>query len=190
MHERKRFLSLLIIAVLAGCGGGGSADESSNSGNDARPPSETAAGGDETDATIDGSVSFRIDETEIALDFLPADESYYGKLSSAVVARRGRGEPEQLVVTFLGTNLREHAIPGEFPPEGAGTSISTAMQSVGFSYTDPNDDEWAGPGRIYVESFSDAGVLTATFDAVTLPHTDDERPDITLSGGRLRAALR
>ena len=49
--------------------------------------------------------------------------------------------------------------------------------------------EWAGPGRIHVESFSEDGRLVATFDEVTLPHTKGIEPDLTLSNGRLETTL-
>ena len=63
------------------------------------------------------------------------------------------------------------------------------MATVGFIYSDPEGVEWAGPGRIHVESFGNDGIVQGTFDQVTLPQVDNERPEITLTGGSFRARI-
>lgn len=187
MPNTKQLLTWMSMAVLAACGGDGTSEDASID-RDAREAAEAQA--EESAATVaEGAVSFQIDGRQVDLGYLPADANYYMRAAAAVLAKRGRGEPEQFILTFVSTDLRAHDIPGEFPPEGAGSSIQTAMQSVAFSYIDPAGQEWAGPGRVQVESFTDDGVLTVTFDAVTLPHTDKELPDITLTDGRVRATL-
>lgn len=188
MLRTKHYSWFAVAAALAACGGGEPADERAGERGDGTP-SASADARESATAGAEGSVSFRVDGELIELDFLPSDANLYMKVVSTVVAKRGPGEPEQLTVSFVSTDLRAHDIPGEFPPAGAGSSIQTAMQSVGFSYTDPTGKEWAGPGRVHVESFDDDGVLTATFNDVTLPHTDKELPDITLTDGRIRATL-
>lgn len=187
MPKAKHHPWLAVVVALAACGGG-EPDEGAGDRGDGTPSARADARQSAT-AVAEGSVSFRVDGELIELDFLPADANLYMKVASSVVAKRGPGEPEQLTVSFISTDLRAHDIPGEFPPAGAGSSVQTAMQLVGFSYTDPTGEEWAGPARVHVESFDDDGVLTATFDDVTLPHTDKELPDITLTDGRIRATL-
>lgn len=184
MRNTKQHLSWISLAVLAACGGNGTSE------NAAVQREVTEAQAEESGAmTAEGSVSFQVDGRRVDLGFLPADGNYYMKAAATVVAKAGSGEPEQFMLMFVSTDLRAHDIPGGFPPEGAGSSLRTAMQSVGFSYIDTAGQEWAGPGRVHVESFTDGGVLTATFDAVTLPHTNKELPNITLTDGSIRATL-
>ena len=64
-----------------------------------------------------------------------------------------------------------------------------AMASVGFTYTDADGNEWAGPATVQVESLSRDGVLHGTFDGVKLPATDKERPEITLGNGSFRVRI-
>lgn len=188
-----RVLPLLLAALLSSCGGdappggddAGEADRTLSSGSSdassALPPDDAAR--------IEGEVSFQVEGRAITLDYLPEGNNYYMRAAASVLARSGPEEEEQFMLVFMSTDLRAHDIPGEFPPQSSGSSIATAMQSVGFSYIDPTGEEWAGPGRVFVESFSDAGVLTASFESVTIPHTDRERPDLTLTNGRIRAWL-
>lgn len=193
-----RFESLFVIATIALllCSGflvGCSRDQAEEStpasvevaqeGRAQEPPPVTAA------AASAGSASFEVDGEGRDFGFLPADENYYGRMSSGVVAKPKAGASEQLRITFLSMDLRSQEIPGELPPADAGTTIANAMQMVGFSYMDAAGHEWAGPGRIYIESFGDDGTLVARFSSVSLPHTDDERPAITLANGSVTAKL-
>lgn len=49
--------------------------------------------------------------------------------------------------------------------------------------------EWAGPGRLLVESFGPDGLLEARFYAVSIPHTGKRLSNIVLDQGRLRVRL-
>jgi hypothetical protein len=49
--------------------------------------------------------------------------------------------------------------------------------------------EHAGPGKVHVGSFGDDGVITGTFDGVTLPHTEKTLPDLTLDAGHFSARV-
>lgn len=187
MLHTKRFLTCISLVALAACGGDGTPEDAAI--DRGRPEATDARAEESAAAVAEGTVSFQVDGRPVELDFLPDDANYYMRAAAAVLAKRDRDEPEQFMLIFMSTDLRAHDIPGEFPPEGVGSSIQTAMQSVAFSYIDSAGQEWAGPGRVHVESFTDDGVLTATFDAVTLPHTDRELPDITLTDGRVRATL-
>lgn len=183
--------ALLVATLLASCAGDAPPSDSSDAAAADRTgiPDPSSASPTTGAPQVDGAVSFQVDGRAVELDYLPEDHNYYMRLGASVLARSGPDSEEQFVLILSGTDLRTHEIPGELPPEGAGSSIATAMQLVGFSYTDPSGQEWAGPGRVYVESFTEAGVLTARFDSVTIPHTDRELPDLTLTNGRVRAEL-
>jgi hypothetical protein len=154
--------------------------ESSDPGS-ARPPGDPAR--------VQGEVSFQVDGRAVTLAYLPEGNNDCMRAATSVLARSGPEGEEQFMLVFMSTDLRAHDIPGEFPPQSSGSSIATAMQSVGFSCIDPTGEEWAGPGRDFVESFSDVGVITASLESVTIPHTNRERPDLTLTHGRIRASL-
>lgn len=184
---------LLAAAMVLGCNGGGGGEPASPGA--AEDPAETTAAAAEPAAVepareaIAGNASFEVDGESRDFGFLPADENYYGSMATGVVAKPGADAPEQLRITFLALDIRKQEIPGELPPADAGTTIANAMQSVAFSYVDAAGEEWAGPGRIYVESFGDDGTLVARFSEISLPHTDGEQPPVTLSAGSVTAKL-
>jgi len=63
-----------------------------------------------------------------------------------------------------------------------------AMASVGFGYINTDGVEWAGPGKIWIESM-EGGLLQGSFDQVLLPHTEQELPAVTLNGGVFRVRI-
>lgn len=173
MSWRGVEITLMAVVLLAVCGVG--------------PGAAQAAG----DQSI-GSVSLAVDGAEKSFDYLPESGSMYTKLSSSIAAHPESGSKEMLTITFFSIDLKEHEYPADLPlPKNAGKPMSpmAAMASVGFSYIDADGVEWAGPGKVRVESFDGTGVIQGTFDQVTLPHTDKEHPDITLTAGTFRARI-
>lgn len=189
-----RVVPILIGVLVLGCGGG----DGSSAEAEALDPAEAAAGAEAGEAGPaaggssstggEGRVEFRVDGEPQAFDWVVADETFNMGAGAALVVKPDASATEAFRVTFLSIDLRDHEYPGELPPEEAGTSIQTAMMQVGFSYTDAEGQEWAGPARIHVESF-DGGILVATFDDVTLPHTDDALPAITVGEGSVRVRM-
>ena len=64
-----------------------------------------------------------------------------------------------------------------------------AMARVGFSYRDETGREWAGSGRIRLDSFGRDGVVSGTFTGVSLPHTGKSLPNVTLDRGSFRVRI-
>ena len=92
----------------------------------------------------------------------------------------------------MAIDLKALETPTELPlPKNTGQPLSpmAAMASVGFSYTDAEGNEWAGPATLTLSSFEE-GTISGTFSEVTLPHTDGTLPDITLSTGSFEALLK
>lgn len=161
------------------------------------PPVETraeespaASPGDED--TTDAAVTFSVDGQPKQFSYAPAGHNNYTPLSSGMLVRPSAGATEQLMVTFLGINLRQVAFPADLPlPRETGQPFNpqAAMANVGFSYQAPDGQEWAGPGRIHVTSFGDDGVIEGRFTNVSLPHTGKVRPNVVLSDGSFRVRI-
>ena len=137
-------------------------------------------------------MTFTVDGSPKTFEHLPESGSYYSSLASSIRAHPESGSTESLTINFMSIDLKAHTYPGELPaPKDPGQpmSPSAAMASVGSSYVDPEGLEWAGPGKVRVESFGNDGVIRGTFDDVSLPHTDKEHPNITLSGGVFSARI-
>jgi hypothetical protein len=182
---------LVTILLLAACGGG-----------QGEPPAENAAAGGEPAVSPSeppgdpersvGTMRFTVDGVEIRFDHLADSENVYVPLSSIVRAQPAPGATEALQITFLSLDLKKHSYPTELPqPKDltGGLSPMEAMASVGFSYVDAAGDEWAGPGKVRIESFGNDGVLRGSFDQVTIPHTDGQKPEVTLGSGDFRVEI-
>lgn len=63
------------------------------------------------------------------------------------------------------------------------------MAGVGFSYRTEDGVEWAGPGKVWIGRFGRDGVIVGSFDDVSLPHTEKQLPNITLTAGTFRAPI-
>jgi len=139
-----------------------------------------------------GATSFTVDTRPKRFDSMPDDHNNYTPLASTLMARPSGGPGEQLMITFGSMDLKKLTYPVELPrPRKAGQAFDplTAMAMVGFSYRDETGREWAGPGRIRLESFGRDGVVTGTFSGVSLPHTEKKLPNITLTDGAFKARL-
>lgn len=139
-----------------------------------------------------GATSFTVDTRPRRFDSMPDGHNNYTPLASTLMARPSDGAGEQLMITFGSMDLKKLKYPVELPqPRTAGQRVDplTAMAMVGFSYRDETGREWAGPGRIRLESFGRDGVVTGSFANVSLPHTGKTQPNITLADGTFKARL-
>jgi hypothetical protein len=187
MKARIYMLGLIVAGAVAGCG------------SDREPAAKTASAqtgsGHQvqvTQATSAGTVAFVIDGEEKRFDFLPRSGNQYSPLASSVVAKASADSKETLTITFMAIDLAKQNYPVELPlPKTIGQTVDpmAAMANVGFSYVDPAGTEWAGPGKVYVESFSADGLIAATFTDVSVPHTDKELPNVILTNGSIRAQI-
>ncbi|HVS13694.1 MAG TPA: hypothetical protein VMV46_07210 [Thermoanaerobaculia bacterium] len=188
---RSTLPTLAITLLLAACG----ADDAGPPAGGADPAAGGATSASEATAAEEpsvGTLRFTVDGAERTFDYLPDSENVYVRLSSIVRAQPEPGSTEALQITFLSLDLKGHTYPAELPPPKDITQNLTpaqAMATVGFSYVDPNGDEWAGPGKIRIESFDNDGVLRGSFDQVEIPHTDGAKPEVTLGAGSFRAKI-
>lgn len=179
------------MAVLyAGCGG--ASDAASRSMASDAPLVTATSPAAEVQEASGGAVSFAVDARAKHFASVPADQNNYTPLASTITARAADGSDEQLTITFLSMDLKKLEYPVELPrPKAAGPSLDplAAMASVGFSYRDEAGREWAGPGRVRVETFGRDGVIIGTFPEVSLPHTGKKLPNVTLAAGEFRARV-
>ncbi len=177
---------LLAVVMCVGCGGG-----RETPATDAAAPATAATPAAAPAAASVGSVAFAVDGVRKEFDTLLAADNKYTPLGSSVRARPTAGTGH-LQITFLSLDLRKQDYPVDLPLPKGGMKIvdpMAAMASIGFSYIDETGQEWAGPGRVHVESFGADGVIEGTFTDVSLPHVDKARPNIVLTGGTFRARL-
>lgn len=73
----------------------------------------------------------------------------------------------------------------------AGTLLDplAAMAGVGISYRTEEGHEWTGPGRVRIDHYGRDGVIVGSFSDVSLPHTEKQLPNITLTAGSFRAQI-
>ncbi|MEX2531850.1 MAG: hypothetical protein WD960_13865 [Gemmatimonadota bacterium] len=197
MKMRRRtatapLMALFIAAGIVGCGGDTPPGEDAGAelGDRVDAATEAALSTSPSNETAEGEVSFEVDGVPYTFDHLPADETHYLAMGSAVVAKPGPDAVEQFRLTVMAIDLADLEFPADLPPSDRGESIRTAMMAIGFGFTNAQDEEWAGPGRLLVESFDGDGVLVATFSDVELPHTDKAQPPIMLTNGRIRVRFR
>jgi hypothetical protein len=158
-------------------------------------PAAAPAAQDEQNATeesITGSLTLSADGNEKSLGYLPKSGSTYTPLASSIRAHSEAGSTESLAIHFMSIDLKKLTYPTELPlPKDPSKPMDpmAAMASVGFGYINAEGVEWAGPGKIQIESFDNDGTIRGTFDQVSLPHTDKELPNITLTGGTFSARI-
>jgi len=194
-----RFLRLQLIALTAAtvlfgaCGGDPS--QTATDPDRGEAPAAAPAAQDEQNATeelITGSVTLSVDGNETSLGYLPKSGSTYTPLASSIRAHSEVGSTESLAIHFMSIDLKKPTYPTELPlPKDPNKPMDpmAAMASVGFGYINAEGVEWAGPGKIQIESFDNDGTIRGTFDQVSLPHTDKELLNITLTGGTFSARI-
>ena len=151
-----------------------------------RAPNEGPAG------SSAGSVSFVVAGEDKRFEYLPESGCVYTRLASTIRAHSAAGSTESLSIQFMSMDLKQQTFPAVLPlPKDLTKPMNpmTAGATVGFSYTDTDGVEWAGPGKVHVDSFDSNGVIPGTFDQVVLPHTHEERPNITLTDGSFSARI-
>jgi hypothetical protein len=185
-----RVWSASVMAGLLGVGCGADREVAANSGAKPAPaPASPAVAAREASV---GTVSFTVEGRERRFDSLPDGHNNYTPLASTMMARPSDDASEQLMITFGSMDLKRLEYPIELPrPRTAGQPFDplAAMAMVGFSYRDETGREWAGPGRIHLESFGRDGVVTGTFTNVSLPHKGKKLANITLADGTFKARL-
>lgn len=189
MTVTKHSLALIAAWAIAACG--------SDRDSAATPVSAAQVGGGQeaqvTQATAVGTVAFTIEGEEKRFDYLPASGNHYSPLASSVMAKASAESNDTLTITFMAIDLTKLNYPIELPlPRTVGQNVDpmAAMASVGFIYIDKAGTEWAGPGKVTVESFSANGQIAGTFTNVSVPHTDKELPNVNLMNGSFRAQIR
>ena len=192
-YLRSSWLIMIFSLSVAACGGDESrtvAEVKDDVASD-EAPTEQAWQGTEEESTT-GSMAFTVEGDEKSFDYLPKSGGYYTKMASNIRAYREAGATETLFITFMSFDLKKLNYPTQLPLPKDMTKpidIMAAMASVGFGYINTEGVEWAGPGKVQVESFSKDGVVRGTFDQVSLPHTDSDLPNITLTNGSFTARI-
>lgn len=190
MHVRVMIPALITAIAMVACGSG----EEVSTGDTARlgRSPEAAAVEPVAEEVSAGIVVFELDGEVKRFDHLATADNMHTSVSSAIKARPSAGSGESLGIIFLSLDLKKVTFPADLPaPRDMSKPMDpmTAMASIGFSYIDESGQEWAGPGRIHVQAFGTDGVVQGAFTDVSLPHTDNERPNIVLTGGRFRARI-
>lgn len=186
-------LLVALAVVLTACGG--ESPQGAADANEGGAPKETAVTVPTETApseTTVGSVTFAVDGNEKGFEYLPESGSVYNPLASTIRAHLETGSTESLAIHFMSIDLKQLTYPAELPlPKDPSKPMSpmAAMASVGFDYIDAEGVEWAGPGKIQIESFDNNGTIRGSFDQVKLPHTDKEHHDITLTNGSFSARI-
>lgn len=178
--------TLILASGLVACGGDTAAPVEDAPQSSSEPAAATSPA-----AVSAGQIAFSVDGEAKTFDYAPADENKYVKLASTVVAQPAAGAAERLAITFLSLDLKSFDFPMDLPAprDPSNPNPMAAMANVGFSYTAPDGSEWAGPGKIHVESLDSEGILSGTFTDVTLPDTDKQKPNAVLTAGSFRIKL-
>lgn len=189
METRVYLFGMIAAGTLAACG--------SDRDSAATPVSAPQVGGEQkaqvTQAASVGAVAFMIEGEEKRFDYLPKSGNHYSPFASSVMAKASAESDETVTITFMAIDLTKLNYPIELPlPKTVGQNVDpmAAMASVGFIYIDKAGTEWAGPGKITLESFSTDGQIAGTFTNVSVPHTDKELPNVSLMNGSFRAQIR
>lgn len=142
--------------------------------------------------STEGLLVFTFEGSEKSFKYLPEPHNYYTKAASNIRALSEAGSTESFFITFMSFDLKKLTYQTVLPLPGDMTKpmdLMAAMATVGFGYINAEGVEWPGPGKVQLESFSNDGVVTGTFDQVSLPYTDSELPNITLTNGSFTARI-
>ena len=193
LNMRNFGSAIATILILTACGGSQSqeATEADEAAASAPAPTEPA-GQSPAEESTDGSAAFTVDGSEKSFGFLPKSACVYNPLASTLRAHSEAGSTESIAIHFMSIDLKKLTYPTELPlPRDPSQPMDpmAAMASVGFGYINAEGVEWAGPGKIQIESFGNDGVIRGTFDQVSLPDTDKEHPDMALTNGSFSARI-
>lgn len=186
-------LGLMVILALAAIACGEAPPQDASKTAETNPHETTTEAHDEVPAASRvGSVSFAVDGNDRHFEHLPQAECFFTMVASSIRAYPDPDTTETLAIHFTSMNLKKLTFPADLPlPRDTSKPMDpmTYGAAVGFGYTDAEGEEWAGTGRAHVDGFSNDGVIHGTFDQVTLPCLDRERPDITITGGTFSARI-
>lgn len=181
-------LSAIVVAgMLVACGQEREPTRSVAKSSDVRAEARAQAV-----ATIPGEVSFVVRGEPKRFEHLPQAHNHYSRLASQLTAQPSAGATEKVMITFLTVDLKKLAYPIDLPPSRDPSQTAdpaAAMATVGLSYTDSEGNEWAGPGRIQLESLQPDGTLSGSFTQLSLPHTEKALPNLDVSDGRFQVNL-
>jgi hypothetical protein len=184
-----------MLALLAAACGRNSGDAVPDARVESSPPPPAAAVSTPAQAVPEsrqGGAAFAVDGRAMRFDALPSGHNYYTPMASQVTARPRVDAAEQLSITFAAMDLLKLDFPAEVPrPRMPSTPLDplSSMAGVGFSYRTEDGVEWAGPGRVHIDRFGRDGVIEGRFDDVSLPHTEKQLPNLTLTAGSFRARI-
>lgn len=192
MKIRNWILAPVVLCILTACGA-----EEEPPRRDATPTgSTTEARTDDTAARVspglDGHVRFAVDGNVKSFEFIAPEHTFYNRLASKIHAQSSRDSREAATIIFTNVDLEMLDYPVELPlPREAADPGKPTMSviMIGFGYIDRDGNEWAGPGRLHLDSFLADGTVSGSFTDVSLPHTDKELPNIVLQEGRFTASL-
>lgn len=192
MNFKSWMLAPVALCILTACGA-----EEEPSRLDATPTgSTTQARTDETaereSPGLYGHVQFSVDGVERSFEFIAADHTHYHRLGSKIHAQPSRNSQETATIIFMNVDLKAVDYPVELPlPRGVVDPEKPMMSmiTIGFGYIDREGNEWAGPGRLRLESVLADGTVSGSFTDVSLPHTEKELPNIVLQDGRFTVGL-
>lgn len=190
MRIRNLGLAATVILVSTACGRG--QPEATTDPDEPATPAAAQAGQSTAEEPTEGSAAFTVDGSEKSLGFLPKSACVYTPRASTMRAHSEADSTESLAIHFMSIDLKKLTYPTELPlPKDPSQPMDpmAAMASVGFGYINAEGVEWAGPGKITIESFDNDGTLRGTFDQISLPHTDKEHPNILLTGGTFAARI-
>lgn len=149
------------VGLLAACGGREPAPEAAEQA----VPSAAASAPAPTTVESVGSVSFDLDGERHSFGFLDPEENVYHPIASSIVAHPERGATERLSISFISFDAKAVDVPADLP---AAAKDLSARAQIGFGYIDPTGADWSGAGTLHVESMTEDGTITATFDEVRL----------------------
>lgn len=179
-----RLLTVASVGLYVGCSNGdqspGEAEVSANAASSAEEVTPAYTAGSVTFVTSTGGAR--------SFEFIDSDASYLTRVASMLVARPEPGATEQILLVFMGIDLKELDLPAELPPPPS-SPPSIRPISIAISYTDASGTEWSGPSRIRVVSLGADGIVEGTFLEAVLPHTERREPDLVLTEGRFRGRL-
>lgn len=188
MKTQSWILTLAIVAICTACGA--QDDQARQVANPGGSVSTELGNPDSRVST--GSVRFMVDGRSKSFDFISSDHTSYSTLASKIQAQPAPGSKESITTTFLNVDLKKLDYPIELPlprDEVDPRQAMMALIQVGFGYTDENGSEWAGSGRVHLDSLQPDGTLAGSFGSVSLPHTEKELPNIVLNHGDLSVRL-
>ena len=192
MKIRIWILSITVLCILTACNAeeAPSHRDATSTGSTTQVDASDTAARAAPEAT--GHVRFTVDGASKDFDFIVPEHTFYNRLASKIHAQPSRDSREAATIIFSNVDLAELDYPVDLPlPRDARdpSKPMMAMIMIGFGYIDQEGTEWAGPGRVRIDSFLADGTISGSFTGVSLPHTEKQLPNIVLDDGHFTAGL-